>query len=137
MIYKADDLKPENRGEGNYENKWVILRSSCLAEGFKDRKYQLWFCTGGFGADPVKIGVKCYGIFAADKDHDMIALRGDILGIADRNLIDEWKKAFPESSRNVDEIEKGHIADKICNVLDDMNVGHGKQDRKTEHAIEM
>lgn len=107
-IFTKEDVIPESQYK-NFSGEWVILRTEgTLAEGYRSAKYQLWYCTGGFGADPSKMGTKIFGIFAYDNDAGMICIRSDILGIAKPETIAEWEKEYPEAAQNIESIWNDH-----------------------------
>lgn len=104
MIFTKDDVIKDSYRD-NFEGKLLILRTEeTLDESYRNAKYQLWACRGGFGADPNKMGRKIFGTFVADFDSEMICVREDILGVAKPETVETWKKLFPDLADNVEEV---------------------------------
>lgn len=106
LLMGAEDVVSGSSCE-NFESKWLILEPKALNEKYREARYQLWYCTGGFGADPEKIGRKVFGIFAADPDDtQFIAVREEIIGVATDEAVENWKKTYPDVAENIDRITR-------------------------------
>lgn len=86
----------------DYTGKTLVVRESFYKPGYlkadSDRRF---YCTGGFGAIPDKIGTKCFGIFLSDGERSYIR-RSDAEGIAQHDgekeaesKAKEWDKTNP------------------------------------------
>lgn len=104
MIFTKDDVIKDSCHD-NFEEKLLILRTEgTLNEGYRNAKYQLWACRGGFGANPSNMGRKIFGTFVADFDSGMVCTRENVLGIAKPETVETWKKLFPDLADNVEEV---------------------------------
>jgi len=78
----------------NYVGKFVILRLYSLSKDYQNALNQLFYCTGGFGCYPEKMGTKVFGKFY---DECAYVRRGDILGVATEGAIKEWETEYAMS----------------------------------------
>ena len=55
-MYTIHDCTDENVYDVNLQGRYVILKEEFFNENYRDEKYQLVKCNGGFGCDPTKMG---------------------------------------------------------------------------------
>jgi hypothetical protein len=67
-------------------NKVCVINPTCLADGYKQPKYQLFFAESGFGCHKENKGTAVFGVFLADKERTRFE-RYEFIGIANSRLI--------------------------------------------------
>lgn len=98
-IFTKEDVKSDiNVWEIPLEGQYVILKPESLREDFREAKYQLVKCCGGFGCDPDKIGNAIFVQEMYEGDNAETYRRErcnrDFLGVATDKAIEEFKKLY-------------------------------------------
>lgn len=75
--------------EGDFENKIIVFKPSTLKDKYKTPEFQLFYATGGFGCDPIKMGQQVNGFFLKDGEFTHFR-RQDFIGVLKEELIPEW-----------------------------------------------
>lgn len=96
-LFTSADCTNENVWDIELEGKIVILDMKFFKEEYREAKYQLVRCTGGFGCSPHKSG---NAIFIAELHPDnpehyrIERCDRDILGVASEKAIEEFKEVY-------------------------------------------
>ena len=98
-MYTIHDCTDENVYQENLEGRYIILKEEFFKSEFRDEKYQIVLCKGGFGCDPNKIG---NAIFVTELNSDPETYRiercnRDILGFAKDSVVAEHKEKYCNS----------------------------------------
>ena len=109
-LFTSKDYTPWREAE--LEGKLLIIDICKYKEQYRDAKYQLVIATGGFGCNPSSLG---NAIFVMECHNDnpesyrVERYNDNILGIATKEAIAEWKKLYGEFNASVMEClnEKG------------------------------
>ena len=102
-FYHADSVDASIK---EYEGEIVIVKP----ERFNDevvKEWQVWLCTGGFGARANSMGTKCYvkNVYDGEETH---YTRSDILGVIKPELMDErMKEVYNEYHGNTLDLTQG------------------------------
>lgn len=99
IVFDKSDVRTDvNVWDINLEGQYVILKLEALSEQYREAKYQLLRCFGGFGCDPNKMG---NAIFVQEmyKGDDAEHYRRercnrDFMGVATDKAIEEFKKLY-------------------------------------------
>lgn len=86
--------------EDYYENQILVLKPEALSADYRQKRYQLFYATGGFGVDPTKMGRAVYGYFLDDGESTRMN-REDFYGVLKDSLV------TPEIRAQVNAIERG------------------------------
>lgn len=79
-----------------YQAEFLLLKPETLKGAYRNKKYLMVRCGGGFGCNPSNTG-KAVGVWFCDGDHSMYG-RDQILGEAKESVVREWEAeygAFP------------------------------------------
>lgn len=95
-MYTLNDCTDEDVYSTDLQGRFVILKEEFFKKEFKDEKYQLVRCTGGFGCDPTKTG---NAIFVKELNDEPESYRiercnHDILGIAKDSVVKAHKEKY-------------------------------------------
>lgn len=95
-MYTVNDCTDEDVYSEDLQGRFVILKPEFFKEEFRDEKYQLVQCTGGFGCDPKKIG---NAIFVKELNENPESYRiercnHDILGFAKDSVVAAHKEKY-------------------------------------------
>ena len=78
-------------GDGDYENKILIVRASWLKEKYRSPENQLFLAQSGFGCDPAASGRAVFGEFLIDGE-ELRLNRDDFIGVLDEQYLPEWAR---------------------------------------------
>ena len=95
-MYTIHDCTNEDVYCENLEGRYVILKEEFFKPEFRDEKYQIVLCTGGFGCDPTKLG---NAIFVRELNSEPETYRlercnKDILGFAKDSIVQAHKEKY-------------------------------------------
>ena len=95
-MYTIHDCTDEEVYSENLTGRYVILKPEFFKNEYKDKKYQLVVCSGGFGCDPTKSG---NAIFVKEINDEPESYRiercnKDILGFAKDSVVEAHKEAY-------------------------------------------
>lgn len=95
-MYTIKDCTDEDAYLIDLKGRFVILSNDYFKEDYRDKKYQLVLCTGGFGCDPSKTG---NAIFVKEINDDPASFRinrcdREILGVAEDSVVMKHKETF-------------------------------------------
>lgn len=95
-MYTAKDCTDEDVYGVNLEGRFVILKEEFFKEQFRDEKYQIVLCRGGFGCDPQKMG---NAIFVEEVNDNPESYRiercnHDILGFAKDSVVRAHREKY-------------------------------------------
>lgn len=101
IFTKEDTDTNKNINEIELEGKYAILKLDSLSENFREAKYQLVKCVGGFGCSPGKLGnaifvKECFAPTETEKPESYRRERcnNNFLGIATEKAIAEFKEIY-------------------------------------------
>ena len=75
-----------------YEVNFLVLKPESLAKKYRNEKYQLALCTGGFGCNPINSGRMVSCVFL-DGDYSAYG-RDNYYGAASKETIEYWFKKY-------------------------------------------
>ncbi|MBQ8218230.1 MAG: hypothetical protein IJZ79_02900 [Bacilli bacterium] len=95
-MYTEHDCTNEDVYSENLTGRYVILKPEFFKAEYRDEKYQLVLCSGGFGCDPTKSG---NAIFVKEINDNPESYRierynRDILGFAKDSVIAAHKEKY-------------------------------------------
>lgn len=95
-MYTIKDCTDEDVYSENLQGRYVILKEEFFKAEYRDEKYQLVLCSGGFGCDPSKID---NGIFVKEINNNPGSYRiercnHDILGFAKDSVVVAHKEKY-------------------------------------------
>jgi len=89
-LYTQEDCR-QTGYDISIDGKVIVLKASALPEGFRQAKYQLYFCTGGNGSYPNPIGSSIFTVSLAEGEK-IRWNRSDVLGILKPELLPEYAR---------------------------------------------
>lgn len=95
-MYTIHDCTDENVYKENLQGRYVILKPEFFKEEFRDEKYQLVLCNGGFGCDPTKMG-NCIMVEEINDNPEHYRIERcnhDILGFAKDSIVAKHKEKY-------------------------------------------
>lgn len=95
-MYTIHDCTDEDVYRENLAGRYVILKEDFFKPEFRDEKYQIVLCTGGFGCDPNTMG---NAIFVRELNSEQETYRlerynKDILGFAKDSIVLGHKEKY-------------------------------------------
>lgn len=102
-FYHADSVDDSIQ---EYEGEIVLVKPEIFNEDVV-KEWQVWLCTGGFGARANSMGTKCYAknVYDGEETH---YTRSDILGVIKPELMDErMKEVYNEYHGNTLDLTQG------------------------------
>jgi hypothetical protein len=105
-LFTQEDITPW--GDEIIEGKLIVLKDTFFKSEWRNAKYQLVLAAGGFGCDPSKMGNAIYVTEVHTDNPETYRIErcnNDVLGIATKEAIAEWKEIY------------GEFNDKVLNYL--------------------
>jgi hypothetical protein len=95
-MYTEHDCTDENVYNVGLQGRYVILKPEFFKEEFKDEKYQLVKCCGGFGCDPSKMGNAIFVEEICDdgESYRIERCNHDILGFAKDSVVQAHREKY-------------------------------------------
>lgn len=95
-MYTIHDCTDEDVYRENLEGRYVILKEDFFKPEFRDEKYQIVLCAGGFGCDPTKLGNAVFvrEVNSEPETYRLERCNKDILGFAKDSIVREHKEKY-------------------------------------------
>ena len=95
-MYTLRDCTEEAVYNTNLEGRVVILKEEFFKPEYRDEKYQLVMCKGGFGCDPNKMGNAIFvqELNSAPESYRIERCNHDLLGFAKDSVIAAHKEKY-------------------------------------------
>lgn len=95
-MYTIKDCTDENVYNENLQGRFVILKPEFFKAEYRDEKYQLVQCRGGFGCDPTKMGncIMVEEVIDNPETYRIERCNHDILGFAKDSVVMEHRNKY-------------------------------------------
>ncbi len=95
-MYTKQDCTDEDVYSTDLQGRFVIIKPEFFKEEYKDEKYQIVLCTGGFGCDPQKMGnaIVVKELNSEPGTYRIERCNHDILGFAKDSVVRAHKEKY-------------------------------------------